>query len=644
MQKSENDNATEVGATAGWVRPGDVMLMRKLRNKRHALQARMSCSSNPLVRSQQSNMDSHQQHQSIVRNPFRRSPIKKVRRRNGNSNSSSSRSSSYQSHNSELSSDATLFNLLHNTDQQQLNNAILRNYSNAYTFSEALRQQGIPPKKSVEPVILWMDSLVVDWSLKSKIRFISDSPIPWRHNFKTSEEASGTTGMARCLWGDGSSSKSDLDTSPNAEFFQRCLVWQHPSLPGVSLFPRDGIKAGMTTSSAAAGRTASMTGPYADPLLSSNLQASWCESLRSLHQLLRVRQCPYFYVCAPSFTVLYRAAGVCSIPHAHAFVTPTTRGLRAAMKEDGIEFEMPLNKQQHSSPPSSDSKVTSDYSSSGSYSSTTTSPSAASSCGSASELNQLHDNELDGDNPADSEEAAIFLANLGVDTTQFANLNPNRKKMSSTEIDRSPLSLVYIADPDTQGLTNFLLNSPSCISVTGALAGVPPTLLAPVAFQGGTLLPFKMKGGSVRVRGKQQYSMEMTGPVMPHTSLQLCQLLAQHVDSYTLHATPLTHTLSFSNCTAERINVDKMTKAFAEEGLVDCGLNASVRSSVCQPLQSSKRSSLRPESSSYQPCKDSSSDIIDSEELAVISLPPSYRFITYKDAQYTWSDQHNAES
>ena len=139
--------------------------------------------------------------------------------------------------------------------------------------------------------------------------------------------------MTRCLWGNNN---TELDTSPNAEFYQRCLVWQHPSLPGVSVFPRDGIKAGGGSS------VSSTTGPYADPKLSSPLHSAWCEALRSLHQLLRVRQCPYFYVCAPTFTVVYRAAGVCSIQQAHALVTPTTRGLRSAMREEGTFNVSPL--------------------------------------------------------------------------------------------------------------------------------------------------------------------------------------------------------------------------------------------------------------------------------------------------------------
>ena len=42
------------------------------------------------------------------------------------------------------------------------------------------------------------------------------------------------------------------------------------------------------------------------------------------------------------------------------------------------------------------------------------------------------------------------------------------------------------------GLINFLLNSTSCISSSGTLAGVPPTLLSPVAFQGATLKQLKV--------------------------------------------------------------------------------------------------------------------------------------------------------
>ena len=67
-----------------------------------------------------------------------------------------------------------------------------------------------------------------------------------------------------------------------------------------------------------------------------------------------------------------------------------------------------------------------------------------------------------------------------------------RDRVKFKNIDSTPTSLVYVEGMEIQGLVNFLLNSRSCISTTGHLAGVPPTLLAPVAFQGGTLKALKV--------------------------------------------------------------------------------------------------------------------------------------------------------
>lgn len=58
--------------------------------------------------------------------------------------------------------------------------------------------------------------------------------------------------------------------------------------------------------------------------------------------------------------------------------------------------------------------------------------------------------------------------------------------------DRRPRSLVFVERENVQALFNFLLNSRACFSPTGPLAGVPPTLLAPVAFHGATLRSLKV--------------------------------------------------------------------------------------------------------------------------------------------------------
>lgn len=61
-----------------------------------------------------------------------------------------------------------------------------------------------------------------------------------------------------------------------------------------------------------------------------------------------------------------------------------------------------------------------------------------------------------------------------------------------SEVDNLRQSLVFVRGVETQALFNFLINCKSAIAMTGALAGIPPTLLAPTAFHGATLKPLKV--------------------------------------------------------------------------------------------------------------------------------------------------------
>lgn len=59
-------------------------------------------------------------------------------------------------------------------------------------------------------------------------------------------------------------------------------------------------------------------------------------------------------------------------------------------------------------------------------------------------------------------------------------------------IDSSDESLVFVEGVEAQALFNFLLNCKSAISTVGPLAGIPPTLLSPVAFRGAALQSLKV--------------------------------------------------------------------------------------------------------------------------------------------------------
>lgn len=113
-------------------------------------------------------------------------------------------------------------------------------------------------------------------------------------------------------------------------FHQCCLIWQHPSLPWLELFPRSAGKVSATL--------ASNVSIANNQCMKDALHREWCDSFRSLFYLLRARQCPYFYICANTFTVLFRAAGICGLSEIHALLTPTTRGFRQSLKQEGEKF------------------------------------------------------------------------------------------------------------------------------------------------------------------------------------------------------------------------------------------------------------------------------------------------------------------
>lgn len=74
----------------------------------------------------------------------------------------------------------------------------------------------------------------------------------------------------------------------------------------------------------------------------------------------------------------------------------------------------------------------------------------------------------------------------------LAPLHTLRQRDTYKVIDNRPESTVFVEGAETQALFNYLLNCRSCIAITGLQAGLPPTILAPVAFKGATLSPLKV--------------------------------------------------------------------------------------------------------------------------------------------------------
>lgn len=395
-------------------------------------------------------------------------------------------------------------------------------------------------------------TIPVDWSLKTKVRLTSSKPFPWRTSFKTSEEASGTTGFVRCLHSDRKGKEPcNLDSSHGAKFFQQNLIWIHPSLPWLNLFPR--MESASTKSNSSA---MPLTNPVQEIL-----HSKWCDSFRSLYQLVRTFQCPYFYLCAPSFTVLFRASGVASILEIHAIITPSTQGFRNALTEEGVVFTMPLCQ-------SSDSGIMMDEELSPSESQNTddTTPSSS-----------FEDQGFEAD-----DEPEVWLESLGLSQDDFPSLKKKRKD-GKTKMDRKPESLVYVEGYETQALVNFLLNSSACYSKVGPMAGVPPTLISPTAFLGATLQPLKIHHGKVRVEKGEHETVELSGPVLPSTVHSLCSLLTTTQEgNFSIHLSAHAPTLAFSKFAPPNTLVPSV---FATASLKDCGLPQSFVPHMCSKTE-----------------------------------------------------------
>ncbi|XP_072472962.1 protein downstream neighbor of Son isoform X1 [Notamacropus eugenii] len=198
------------------------------------------------------------------------------------------------------------------------------------TPHQQLSKYDLPSSKSVE--------FPVDWSIKTRLLFTSSQSFTWTDHLKAQEEAQGFVQHCRATEVHLPENMQDprLCAELRCAFQQSLIYWLHPSLPWLQLFPRIGADR----------KIAGKASPWAnDEGLQQILMSEWAISFTSLYNLLKTKLCPYFYVCTYQFTVLFRAAGLAGNDVMTAVLSPTTRGLREAMKNEGIEFSLPLIKE-----------------------------------------------------------------------------------------------------------------------------------------------------------------------------------------------------------------------------------------------------------------------------------------------------------
>ncbi|XP_071320352.1 protein downstream neighbor of son homolog [Trachinotus anak] len=373
--------------------------------------------------------------------------------------------------------------------------------------------QAIAPASTAPPVCR---EYPADWSLKTRLLFTSPLSLSWAEQPKAQEEALGLSQHCRAQFSALPHSLQDPRSCPElrSALQQSLVYWQHPSLPWLPLFPRINAERSFTGKST----------PWAqDPWLQQSLMSEWSVSLSSLYSLLKSRLCPYFYLCSCQFTVLFRAAGLAGSSTITALISPTTRGLREAMKAEGIEFSLPLvdeekkNKDQQTVQQEEEEQDHEE---------------GEEDC---SELNQgVHCEAAEEEEEDDDDGGGGFswLKEMGV---QDKIKKPDsitiqlRKEGQAVALDHKPESVVCVEGSHTFTLINFLINCKSLVAAAGSQAGLPPTLLAPIAFRGATMHTLKARSVTVKSQVGSVYqnisSLEVTGPILPSSLHAITALL-----------------------------------------------------------------------------------------------------------------------
>lgn len=436
----------------------------------------------------------------------------------------------------------TIFELIHNTapqsstpnveaiDERVKVNQRTDELSNLHIEDDIVEDEDEKSSK-----IYKLKELPVDWSIKSRLRITTKAQII-PNSLKSSQTASGLTAFVRCL--NMKSTKTRLDISDGARFHQNMMYFVHPNLPWLNLIQRN----------SPSNNTFQISANELKPL-----QSDWKESSINLFHLLRTLQCPYFYVLTNHFSILFRAAGIGGHAEMHAFVTPTTRGFRQTLKNEEIEFTLILRQQAANNSDESNSSLKSNH--------------------------ETENEKIEVDHDEEEEEDELeFLESLGVDSSQIRFKEDVKIKRKEAEDDNGDMSTILIEGHDCQSFFNFVLNdAKSIIAQIGRLSGVPPTLIAPVAFLGGTLKNQTVRTSKLKHDGQDFYSIEVKGAILPQAVHTLCSFLVDIKDSFSLSLMGLPSTIAFTKGSKRMLeNLDSSRAAadhyFGRENLSDCGL------------------------------------------------------------------------
>ncbi|XP_024526479.1 protein downstream neighbor of Son-like isoform X1 [Selaginella moellendorffii] len=168
--------------------------------------------------------------------------------------------------------------------------------------------------------------LPLDLTLKLTARFLSCTSFHWCHRFGVQNQFQGLKEFIESGLG-VENPHGHKASEVESDFWKGLHSWVYPQLS----FPPEVLSALMSPAARAAGNS-----------FLEQRQRDWEDSFHSLYYAFRNKLCNIFYFCGSQFVVAFLCGR--SQEQICAYLSRSTRGLRALLQKQGVSFSMPLCK------------------------------------------------------------------------------------------------------------------------------------------------------------------------------------------------------------------------------------------------------------------------------------------------------------
>ncbi|KAK9709053.1 hypothetical protein K7432_009295 [Basidiobolus ranarum] len=166
-----------------------------------------------------------------------------------------------------------------------------------------------------------------DWTIKVRLTFTSAKSFQWCDSLVSAHQTEALNSFV----------KSHEPVHVNSQLKKHLHSWVYPTAENPKPYTDYLMKAMSKTSSLLAEEKqtiAEFKGSIEE----------WKDSFRSLYYSLRNGVCDYFYYINDQFSVLFKSKNIAHSGEFEAIMCKSTHGLRKVLQDEGIEFEIPLDR------------------------------------------------------------------------------------------------------------------------------------------------------------------------------------------------------------------------------------------------------------------------------------------------------------